>query len=97
MSNTAPKNQDALLAGHRPTSTTRQPRTAEQLWRLGSEGHVMVCELLDNARAGAGYEVRLRKDDELVMGRRCETHGIAVDVAEAFRQDHLRTGWQETS
>jgi hypothetical protein len=93
---TAPKNQDALIAGHRPTSTTRQPRAGEQLWRLTHDGAVLVCELLDNERAGAGYEVRLRQDDDLVLGRQCETRRIALDVAEAFRQDHLRTGWLVT-
>jgi len=45
------------------------------------------------ATDGAGFEVRLRKDDELITGHRCETEGIARYVA----QDHHRTGWQAVS
>ncbi len=93
MSDTSPKNQDALLSGHRRAAADRTPREAEELWHLRCDGALLCCELLDDSRAGAGYEVRLRKDDELIFGRRCGTRVEADDVAEAFRQDHLRTGW----
>ena len=94
MSDTSQKNQDALLSGHHRATADRTPRRGEALWRLSHDGEVLCCELLDDSRAGAGYEVRLRKDDELIVGRRCGTRVEADDVAEAFRQDHLlRTGW----
>jgi hypothetical protein len=97
MSDTSPKNQDALLPGYRPPSTAPMPRRGDEIWRLAQDGHALVCELLDDSDAGAGYEVRLRKDDELVVGTRCVTRGIAAHVAEVCRQDHLRTGWAASS
>jgi hypothetical protein len=53
MSDTSPKNQDALLAGHvAPTST---PRTGgEEVWRLTRDGRTIACELRDESRLGAG-------------------------------------------
>jgi hypothetical protein len=93
MSDTSPKNQDALLTGHRPTSTTRTERRGEELWRLHSGEQLMICELLDDARVGAGWEIRLRKNGEPILGLRCGTRAVAEATAEIFAQDHRRTGW----
>lgn len=95
MSNTSPKNQDALTSGYRPPTATRQPRTGDEAWRMISQdGALLTCELFDDSHVGAGWEVALRKGGELILGRRCATRAIADDVADTFRQDHLRTGWR---
>lgn len=97
MSDTAPKNQDALLAGHRMPTTDRQPRRGEEIWRLSKDGQVLCCELLDDSRAGAGWEVVLRRDDELIVGHRCGSPSEAHHAAKVFAQDHLRQGWIEVA
>jgi hypothetical protein len=89
----APKNQDVLLSGHVSRAGIREPRHGEELWRLSSGDHVLVCELIDDSPVGAGWEVRLRKDGELTTGHRCEAEAIARYTANAFRQDYLRNGW----
>lgn len=93
MSNTSPRNQDALLAGHRRQTADRTPRRGEEMWRLSKDAQILSCELLDDSAIGAAWEVVLRKDGELLVGKRCGTKAIAVHVAEMFAQDHLRTGW----
>src|SRR4051812_18583092 len=93
MSDTSPKNQDALTAGYKAPTTPRQPRRGDEVWRLEKDGALLTCELLDDSHVGAGWEVALRKDGELIVGRRCRTRAAADDVAQVFRQDHRRTGW----
>ncbi len=91
---TAPRDQGALTAGHTPPTPRREPRRGVELRRLMRDSSVLVIEMLDDSAIGAGFEVRLRKDGELIVGRRCESEGLARYVAEAFAQDHLRAGWQ---
>src|SRR5438270_5641530 len=97
MSDTAPKNQAALTAGYKAQVTRRHPRRGDEVWRLSKGGELLVCELLDDSHVGADWEVVLRKNDELILGKRCATRAIADDVARTFRQDHLRTGWTDVS
>lgn len=94
MSDTSPKNQDALTSGHRRPTTTRPPRRGDDVWRMERHGEILSCELLDDSHVGAGWEVVLRKNDELIVGRRCLSRAFADDVAESFAEDHLRTGWR---
>jgi hypothetical protein len=49
----------------------RQPRPGEEVWRLGHDGHEQMCELHDGSKAGAGWDVLLLEDGELLMSRRC--------------------------
>ena len=53
-----------------------------------------VCELCDDTNVGAGCEVVIRHDDEIILGRRCIGEAEARYYANAFRQDHARGGWQ---
>lgn len=94
---TSPRNQNALTSGHVRQTSAREPRRGQELWRLVNGDHVLVCELLDDSDAGAGFEVRLRKDGELIVGRRCESEALAQHVATVFSDDHLRTGWQASA
>ncbi len=57
----------------------------------------MACELLDDSAAGADFEVRLRKDGEPMIGRRCETEALAQHIARAFEQDARGTGYEPSS
>lgn len=52
---TSPRDQNALTAGHVSPTSTRAPRRGEELWRLVNGDHVLVCELLDDVDAGAGF------------------------------------------
>jgi hypothetical protein len=93
MSETSPKNQDALLAGHvAPTSTT--PRTAgEEAWRVTLARRTISCELRDESKFGAGWDVAIRQDGELSFSRRCPDEASARYVANALKQDHLKADW----
>ncbi len=56
MSDTSPKNQDALLAGYMPpTPTPRQG--AEEVWRVTRDGRIISCEWWDESKLGAGWDV----------------------------------------
>ena len=55
----------------------------------------MTCESRDDSNQGAGWEVLLRVDGEIVLGHRNETEATARYWANVFRQDHVRTGWKE--
>jgi hypothetical protein len=45
----------------RPAALPRQPKPGEEVWRLrdSDTGRVQTCELRDNSRAGAGWEVQI--------------------------------------
>jgi hypothetical protein len=95
MSDTTPKNQDALTAGYK--SSPRVTRHGKELRRLEKDGEVLICELLDDSHVGAGFEVVLRKNDELILGHRAFPRALAERAADIFKQDHQRTGWQKSA
>ena len=78
----------------RPAALPRQPKPGEEVWRLrdNETGRVQTCELRDNSRAGAGWEVQILEAGEILVSRRCENEREARYVAEAARKDSLRTG-----
>jgi len=56
---------------------------------------VQTCELRNDSKAGAGWDVMVLEDGEPVFSRRCVDEKGARFVAESFRQDLVRTGWTE--
>jgi hypothetical protein len=81
---------------HRPTPPPRQPKPGEEVWRLhGHDGRVQSCELRDDSRAGAGWDVMQLENGEPLFSRRCGSEQIARHVAEAVKKDLLRIGWAE--
>lgn len=95
MSDTSPKNQDALTSGHTRPISSRVERHGKEIWRLAKDGEILSCELLDDSHVGAGWEVVLRKNDEVIVGHRCTTRTAADQAAHIFAQDYRRTGWTE--
>jgi len=79
---------------HRPAPSVPRAR-GEEAWRVTKDGRSISCELRDDARAGAGWEVVIRQDDELSFSRRCLTEEHARYVAGATLKDHLNSGWTE--
>jgi hypothetical protein len=71
---------------------TRQP--GEEVWRRrdNETGRVQTCELRDNSRAGAGWEVQILEAGEILVSRRRANEQEARYVAEAEKNDSLRTG-----
>jgi hypothetical protein len=53
----------------RPAALPRQPKPGEEVWRLGDSdtGRVQTCELRDNSRAGAGWEVQILEAGEILL------------------------------
>jgi hypothetical protein len=82
-----------FYAPNRPAPSPRQPKPGEEVWRLQHEGRVQWCELRDDSKVGAGWDVIVLEDGEPLISRRCVDEQGARYVAESFRQDLLRTGW----
>jgi hypothetical protein len=83
-----------VLLHNAPTAAPRQAQPGEEVWRLRDTetGRVQTCELRDNSRAGAGWEVQILEAGEILVSRHCANEGEARYVAEAARKDQLRTG-----
>ena len=71
----------------------RVPVAGVSVWELTRENHVARCEIRNDSRAGAGVDVQLIEDGELLLARRSATLEGAQYVADAFRQDYVRAGW----
>lgn len=69
----------------------RQPKPGEEVWRVRTpEGDVHSCELRDHSRQGAGWELQLLKNSEILVCRQCENEQHARRVAEMAKGDYLR-------
>jgi hypothetical protein len=77
-----------------PKASPRQPQPGEEMWRLrdNETGRIQSCELRDNSRAGAGWEVQILEAAEILVSRQSASEREARYVAEAARKDQLRTG-----
>jgi hypothetical protein len=75
----------------RPAALPRQPKPGEELWRVRlPDGRVHVCELRNDATAGAGWDFQIFEGPELLVSRRCECEQHARRVAELAKGDYLR-------
>jgi len=54
---------------------------------------VQSCELRNADQVGAGWDVLVRANDELLFSRRCANEQAARFVAESIKQHLIRTGW----
>src|SRR6185369_5094073 len=90
MSDTAPRNQDALLAGHVAPARVGSVRAGERVWQVVKDGRNIACELHNELRLGAGWDVTIRQDGELSFSRRCADEGAARFVADALKQDQIK-------
>ena len=80
------------------TTPKRTPRArGEELWRLWQGEKIASCELRDDTAIGAGFEILIRHNDEIMIGRRCIGEAEARCYANAFRQDYARSGWAAPS
>jgi hypothetical protein len=83
---------------HRPTGIPRERRAGMEVWRLVDDrGRVQSCELCDESRVGAGWDVLVLFDEEPYFSRRCPDADSARLYASAMKQDNLRGGWREQS
>jgi hypothetical protein len=51
------------------------------------------CKLLDDSRAGAGWDVVVLQDGEWLFSRRCTDETHARFVAQGLKQDQVNAGW----
>jgi hypothetical protein len=76
---------------NRPTALTRQPSPGEVVWRVRlPDGRVHVCELRNDATAGAGWDFQVFDGSELLVSRRCDSEQHARRLAEMAKRDYLR-------
>ncbi len=75
----------------RPAALPRQPKPGEEIWRLRlPDGRVHVCELRNDATAGAGWDFQIFEGPEILVSRRCDSEQHARRVAEMAKGDYLR-------
>jgi hypothetical protein len=76
-----------------PRPAPRQPKPGEEVWRLQHpDGRVQSCELRDDSRAGAGWDLMILENDEPLFSRRCADEHEARYVAQAMKQDNISGG-----
>ncbi|MEP7308215.1 MAG: hypothetical protein ABJA98_22145 [Acidobacteriota bacterium] len=80
--------------GHRREGIPRQRQMGQEVWRLRHPDgrRVQSCEIRDDSKVSAGWDVTLLENDELVLSRRCVDEAEARYVARALRQDAAGTG-----
>lgn len=88
-------DEEPFYAPFKKPAPPREPKPGLEVWRLRRGERVMTCELRDDDRASAGFDVQLLEAGELLASRRCVNVEGARFVAESYRQDLLRTGWAE--
>lgn len=82
--------------GHHRVGIPRERRRGALAWTLRRGEEIMTCELLDDNERGAGIDVIVLKNDELLFSVRAANHDGARFAAESMKQDQLRqTGWSE--
>jgi len=83
----------ATLLHDAPKAPPRQPQPGEEVWRHrdNETGRIQSCELRDNSRAGAGWEVQILEAGEILVSRQCANEREARYVSEAAKKDYLRT------
>jgi hypothetical protein len=84
-------SEKPFYAPDRGPRPPRQPTAGEEVWRLRHGDRVQSCELRNADRDGAGWDVIVREQDELLFSRRCVDEPGARFVADSFNQ--FRTGW----
>jgi hypothetical protein len=63
---------------HKPAGIPQVRRAGEVVWRLVDDrGCVQSCELHDDSRVGAGWDVLVLFDGEPTFSRRCPDAGRA--------------------
>jgi hypothetical protein len=87
-------NDNWISPDHRPAlPVPRAP--GEALWVLSKDHRIISCELRDESRSGAGFDLVIRQDGELSFSRRCADEAGARYVANALLTDHTGAGWTE--
>jgi len=89
--------EQPFYAPDKRPAPARTAKPGEEVWRLRRDHQVLTCELRDDDRVGAGIDVQLLRDGELLASRRCVNVEGARFVAERQRQHRLRTGWTSSS
>ena len=81
-------------AGQRQKARREQP--GAKVWELRRHDRVLVCELRDDERAGAGIDVQVLDSDRWpMMTWRCANRAGAEFIAASYRPQFLREGWTE--
>jgi hypothetical protein len=68
------------------------PRSIET-WRLQKAGTVVNCEIRNDRAKGVGWDALLLEKGELGFSKMSPTHERAQFVAETWRQDYIRAGY----
>jgi hypothetical protein len=85
-----------FYAPNRKPQAERTPSPGVEVWRLQKDGHVLICELRDDEKAGGGFDVQILYPDRWpLFTQRCVTRDGAQFVAMSYRRDFMRDGWTD--
>ena len=82
------QHQRALLH-NAPQAAARQPQSGEEVWRVRLPNGD-TCELRDHSRQGAGWELQILANTEILVCRQCANEQHARTVAKMAKGDYLR-------
>ena len=74
-----------FYAPNRRVGVPRQRARGVEVWRLHYDGRVQTCELRDDSRAGAGWDVQVLENDETLFSLRCAVVRGSRYVEDRFR------------
>lgn len=71
--------------------SARQLQAGEEVWRVRlPNGDIHSCELRDHSRQGAGWELQILANTEILVCRQCVNEHHARSVAEMAKGDYVR-------
>jgi hypothetical protein len=80
---------------HLRVRTRQPPQPGTEAWRMEKNGRTLRCEIRNDSRRGAAYDVRLLENGKLRTARRCVNASNAEYVAESYRRDLVHTEWTQ--
>jgi hypothetical protein len=78
---------------HKPKART--PTPSEVVWTLQKADKTLRCELRDDTRRSAGWDVQVFEDDWLSFAQRCPLESAARFLAASLKRERLREGWTD--
>ena len=91
------EHEEPFYKPDRKPDRPRQPTPGLKVWELRRNDRMLVCELRDDQRAGAGIDVQVLDADRWPMLTwRCVNRAGAEFIAASYRREFLREGWTES-
>jgi hypothetical protein len=88
--------QDAPWYAPGRTIPKRAAVAGELIWRLAQKGRTLRCEIRDQSRVGAGWDVQvLDGNNHPLITQRLDHEDLARNLANELRDAFGRDGWRD--